>query len=94
MMPRILYRLKLNNRHQAKSGPVIAGGVEVSAFMGEVILTPLTSKGTRAANCMIAIPVDQLDEVLMSLRACAASIPGSGYDDTRDLPGDWDGAIE
>lgn len=40
---------------------------------------------------LIAIPVGQLDEVLMAMRAAAASIPGSSYDDTKDLQGEWDG---
>lgn len=92
MMPRILYRLRLNNRHHAKSGLVIAGGVEVCAAAGEVMLQGLNSRGERAVGCSLAIPVAQLDEVLMAMRSAAAGIPGSGYDDTRDLPGEWDGA--
>ena len=90
-MSRTLYRLRLNNHHQGKSGNVLAGGVEARAFMGEIVLQGLNSRGERAAGCSLAIPVDQLDEVLMSLRSVAASIPGSGYDDTQDLPGEWPG---
>lgn len=62
--------------------------MEVCAIDGEIMLMPLTSRGGRATGCVTAIPVVQIDEMLMAMRAAAASIPGSGYDDTKDLPGD------